>query len=97
MQAVFENTNKDKFTLGSLSLTWIDIRNIFDSFQEDTDYNSEIIFKATGNNKLVRLSELIERHLLDSNPRSLRQDIKQKLIDFCAFLKSSDGVILKID
>lgn len=94
MQAVFTNTTGKDFILGHLSLTWIDVRNIFDSFQEDNDPKSEIIFKAMGKEKLKLLSETISRQLNTSN---LRQDLKEKLTSFCSFLTSSDGVTMKID
>lgn len=94
MQAVFTNTEGETFTLGGVCLTWIDVRNIFDSFQEDNNPNSDIIFKATGNGKLRILSETILRQLIDS---SLRQDLKEKISEFCSFLNKSNSVTMQID
>jgi hypothetical protein len=96
MQAVFKNTDGQSFTLGGVSLTWIDVRNIFDSFQEDNNYTSEVIFKCTGDSKLKRLSNLIKQHLQDDT-RSIREDIRSKLFSFCDYLSNSKGVELKID
>jgi hypothetical protein len=96
MQAVFKNTEGQSFTLGGVSLTWIDVRNIFDSFQENNNYTSEVIFKCTGDSKLKRLSDLIKQHLQDDT-RSIREDIRSKLFSFCDYLSNSNGVELKID
>ncbi|MGN6417780.1 MAG: hypothetical protein ACTHMC_09830 [Pseudobacter sp.] len=95
MQANFKNELGQVYTLGTVSLNWIDSKDVFDPFQEDSDYNSDIIFKASGAEKLNLLAGEIEHNLnISSLPR---EDIKIKIAGFCAFLKRSDSVVLTIN
>lgn len=82
------------FELGTVSLGWIDDRNLFDAYQENHDINSAIIFKTTGADKTGGLADAITNQLQGA---VIRSDIGVKITLFCQFLRKSIGVELEIN
>lgn len=79
----------ETFSLGSVSFEFLDKLNIFDDYQEDDDYQSDVIFKCSN---LSGLPSKIERSL--RNP--IRGDLKAKIKDFSKFISESKTVVAMI-
>jgi hypothetical protein len=89
MNIQFKNNFGKSFLLGSVSIGFLDQKNVFDAYQEDLDEMSEIIFNCTKAENLKSLSEDIKTV---TNYPNLREDIKSKLLMFSQFLVDSDSV-----
>ena len=89
MRVIFKSVEDKKFILGQVSFNWLDKNDVFDKYQKDNDYSSECIFKTNGEN-VERLSDDILK-TANSDDR-LRPDIKDKLVRFAEFIKTSNGV-----
>jgi hypothetical protein len=77
------------FVLGRISFNWLDGHDVFDKYQEDDDYYSECIFHTSVEN----VNQLaIDISCVACQDSSLREDMKEKLIAFSEFVKSSNGL-----
>lgn len=93
MNCLFTNSTGRAFSLGTVSMTYLDNLNVFDCYQENHDSNSKIIFKATGAKKLEQMADDVKRHSANMQ----RDDIKEKLINFSNFLLQSEAVTMTIN
>jgi len=90
MSLVTFKDGKKEFKLGTVSMNWLEKRDVFDKFQEDHDQYSEIIFKTSKHNVIELSSEIIKA--AKSDPM-LRADIHDKLLEFAEFVKNSNGLV----
>lgn len=84
---------ESKYYLGSVSMGWLDTNNVFDKYQEDNNEYSDIIFKTSKSNVNSLHTDIIIAANCDER---LRLDIKNKLLEFAEFVKTSNGLICTI-
>lgn len=96
MNLEFINDNNNKFSLGSVSFNILDKENIFDNYNEDNDYYSDVIFMITDNIKCSQLSNDIN-NLLIKLTGIIREDMQIKLKQFSQFINQSNKIIAKIN
>jgi hypothetical protein len=94
MNLKFTNDLGEYYSLGSVSFGFLDQNNIFDSYQENLDVESDVIFSCSSSEKLKALSQDI-KNLIDSS--EIREDIEAKILGFCAFLTRSESVAAFIE
>ena len=93
MQFNFDNRIGGKYTIGTVSFDFLDKNNVFDSFQENNDIHSDIIFE-TSVGKVKLLSQKILETIKDSG---IRQDIFEKIQGLAKFIEESEGIQLTMD
>ncbi len=92
--------NGGTFRLGTVSNNWLDTGDVFDKYQQDNDYNSKCIFLNDGTGIEEFADDILARanenpkpsQFNQSKDRKLRTDIKDKLIKFSEFIRTSGGV-----
>lgn len=94
MNLEFQNQSGDTFSLGSCSFGYLDRKDIFDDYDEDDDYYSDLIIVITGKKKIQDLKEDIENLLERKEP--LRKDLREKILKFCRFLYESDRIVAEL-
>jgi hypothetical protein len=94
MNLKFTNDLGEYYSLGSVSFGFLDENNIFDSYQENLDVTSDVIFSCTSPERLKALSQDI-KNLLDGS--EIREDINVKILGFCTFLTTSESVAAFIE
>ena len=87
MTLTFTDNNERIFYLSDSIFSILDRNNVFDEYQEDTNYHSDNIFK-TGKENIESLHNDIIEHL-NSVPEYLVSEFNQ----FCDFIKNSGGIV----
>ena len=81
------------FDLGSVSMNFLDNQSVFDKYQEDNDEYYEVIFKTSKCNVISLSRDIL---IAANSDEKLRNDIREKLIDFSKFVKESNDLICEI-
>lgn len=88
MTVQFKNNKEETFLLGTVTFNSLDKNNIFDPYQEDNDYYSDVLFKTS---KPKQLAQDI-RIWVENNSISYMRGTILKINNFIDFLEQSEGI-----
>lgn len=85
----FTNDRGEEYEFGLTSFGILDEHNVFDTFNEENDYFSEIIVLVTTSEKCNVLADTIMQIPREKAGRQYRADLMEKIDKFIPYLRQS--------